>query len=247
MIKNKGKRAAPVAPPITPAATGGKGKRTLVDLPRQGDTKYPRTESSDNSGKGENPPDEPIGTKMFKSALLNSSQSKGAYKGKGKFGKDKGKWPYNMGSRSYVNYGPNQNIPNLIRDLEHPGTTECPLKSIPFRLPVPLRLMGHVITTSPKDSWFKDRIRGDVVTDEHRETYRHALECMRQAIQSPDNRLIQDQHTGGWINFECSFVAANEVNQYANWNYYPDPSEKLGDFIRVLRKRPTRQGMIPDL
>jgi hypothetical protein len=56
VIKNKGKRAAPVAPPITPATTGGKGKRTLVDLPRQGGAKYPRTESTDDSGKGENPP-----------------------------------------------------------------------------------------------------------------------------------------------------------------------------------------------
>ena len=256
VIKNKGKRAAPVAPPITPASTGGKGKRTLVDLPIQGDPKYPRTESSDNSGKGEKPPDEPIGAQTFKSALLSQNQNKGASKGKGKSGKDKGKWPYNMGSRSYVN-SDHQNIPSLnvdksmiiwdIRDLEHPGTTECPLKSVAFRLPVPLRLMGHVIATSPKDSWFKDRIYEDVVTNEHRETYRHALECMRQAIQSPDTRLIQDQKTGGWINFECSFVAANEVNQYPNWYYYPDPSEKLGDFIRVLRKRPTRQGMTPEL
>jgi hypothetical protein len=165
-----------------------------VDLPIQGDPKYPRTESSDNSGKGENPPDEPIGAKTFRSALLNGSQNKGAYKGKGKYGKDKGKWPYNMGSRSYVNPDSNQNIPALnvdrkmiiwdIRDLEHPGTSECPLKSVAFRLPVPLRLMGHVIATSPKDSWFKDRIRGDVVTDEHRETFRHALECMRATSDS---------------------------------------------------------------
>ncbi len=29
--------------------------------------------------------------------------------------------------------------------------------------------------------------------------------------------------------------------------YYPDPSEKLGDFIRVLRKRPTRPGTTPEL
>jgi hypothetical protein len=239
VIKNKGKRAAPVAPPITPAATGGKGKRTIVDLPRQGDTKYPRTESSDNSGKGEKPPDEPIGTKTFKSALLNSTQNKGAVKGKGKYGKDKGKWPYNMGSRSYVNSGLNQNIPDLdvdrrmvffdIRDLEYPGTTEFRLKTVPFKLPAPLRLMSQVITASPKYSWFKSRIREAVVTDEHRETYRHALECMRQAIQSPDNRLIQDQHTGGWIDFECRLVPANDVNRFANWNHYPDPSEKLGD------------------
>ena len=88
----------------------GKGKRILVDLPIQGDPKYSRTESSDNSGKGEKPPDEPIGAQTFKSALLSSSQNKGASKGKGKSGKDKGKWPYNMGSRSYVNPGPNQNI-----------------------------------------------------------------------------------------------------------------------------------------
>ncbi len=88
--------------------------------------------------------------------------------------------------------------------------------------------MDKVVATPPKDSWFKDRIYEDVVTNEHRETYRHALECMRQAIQSPDTRLIQDQKTGGWIDFEASFVAANEVNQYPNWYYYPDPSEKLG-------------------
>ena len=70
---------------------------------------------------------------------------------------------------------------------------------------------------------------------------------MRQVIQFPENRLIQDQHTGGWIDFECRFVPANEVNRFANWYYYPDPSEKLGDFIRVLRKRPTRPGTTPEL
>ncbi len=229
----------------------------MTDLPRQGDAKYPRTESSEDSGKGENPPDEPLGTKTFKSALLNSSQNKGASKGKGKYGKDKGKWPYNMGSRSYVTPSPNRNIPDLntdsrlvffdIRDLKHPGTTECPLKTVPFKLPAPLRLMSQVITAPPKDSWFQSRIREAVVTNEHQETYRHALECMRQAIQSTDNRLIQDQHTGGWIDFECRFVPANEVNRFASWYYYPDPSEKLGDFIQVLRKRPARPGTTPEL
>jgi hypothetical protein len=55
--------------------------------------------------------------------------------------------------------------------------------------------MHQAITTSPEDAWIKARILEAVVTDAHRETYRHALERMRQALQSPLNRLIQDVNT----------------------------------------------------
>jgi hypothetical protein len=53
VIESKGKRAAPAAQPDPPASAGGKGKRALKDLLRQGDAKYPKTDGSDNSGPGE--------------------------------------------------------------------------------------------------------------------------------------------------------------------------------------------------
>jgi hypothetical protein len=94
--------------------------------------------------------------------------------------------------------------------------------------------MNQAIITAPPMTWYASRILESVVTDRQKEIYRHALKCMRQAIQSPLNRLIQNQHTGGWIDFEHNFVSANEINRYAYWCYFPDTSEKLGDFIRVI-------------
>ncbi len=52
VIENKGKRAAPAAQPNPPASAGGKGKITLEELPIQGDTKYPRTESLRHAPRG---------------------------------------------------------------------------------------------------------------------------------------------------------------------------------------------------
>jgi hypothetical protein len=112
VIKNKGKRAAPTAQLSTPVTTRGKGKKSLEDFPRPGNTKHPRTQASESSGKEEKPPDGPIGTKTFRNALLNNthdgpyygqSQNKGTFKGKGK----RGKPPNNMGSRYYVHPSPN--------------------------------------------------------------------------------------------------------------------------------------------
>jgi hypothetical protein len=104
--------------------------------------------------------------------------------------------------------------------------------------------MHQAITTLPEDAWIKSRILETVVTDEHRETYRHALECMRQAIQSPFNRLIQDVNTGDWHDCEGYFAPANALNRYANWYYYPLTNvDQLGDYIRVLRNRPYTRGI----
>ena len=256
VIENKGKRAAPAAQPDPPAPAGGKGKRTLEDLPRQGDAKFPKTDGSDNSGPGESSSQGTIGNRTFKSALLNNapsglpygkSQNKGAHKGKGKYSQGI------KGTRHYVRPAPNLNIPSYdaggeikiydIRDLEYPGTQNCTIKTVAHKEPTSGRTMHQAITIPPVDTWIIPRILETVVTDEHRETYRHALECMRQALQSPLNRLIQDEKTGGWLDCEGYFAPAATVNRYANWYYYPDTCvDQLGDYIRVLRKRPVTRG-----
>jgi hypothetical protein len=120
-----------------------------------------------------------------------------------------------------------------VRDLDSPGTIGCTLKTVAFNKPTPTRFMGQAITIPLENAWFRSRILETVVTDEHREIYRHALECMRQAIQSPQNRLIQDQHTGGWKDYEDNFVPANARNQYANWYYYYPEAERIIQYFNI--------------
>ncbi len=165
VIENKGKRAAPAAHPEPPASTGGKGKRTLEDLPRQGDAKYPKTDGSDNFGPGESSSQGPIGNRTFKSALLHSapigpsygkSQNKGAFKGKGKYSQSI------KGARHYVHPTPNLNIPAFdvggvirmydIKDLEHPGTADCTIKTVALKEPTSSRYMHQAIITPPEDA-----------------------------------------------------------------------------------------------
>ena len=62
--------------------------------------------------------------------------------------------------------------------------------------------MNQPILSPPSDTWLKPRVEGGIYTPAHREIYQHALECMRQAIQSPYDRLVQDRYTGGWLNCE---------------------------------------------
>ncbi len=170
VIKNKGKRAAPAAQPDPLASARGKRKRTLKDLPREGDTKYPKMDGSDNSGPEEKPSHEPIGNRTFKSALLNStpigssygkSQNKGAFKGKGKHAQS------NKGARYYVYPTPNLNIPALdtggvirlynVKDLEHPGTADCTLKTVGFKEPTSSRYMHQAITKLVRIAHTQDR------------------------------------------------------------------------------------------
>ena len=104
--------------------------------------------------------------------------------------------------------------------------------------------MHLAITVPPVDTWIIPRILETVVTDDHREAYRHALECMRQALQSPWSRLIQDETTAGWRDCEGYFAPANALSRYANWHYYPESGvDQLGDYVRVLRQRPYTRGI----
>jgi hypothetical protein len=108
--------------------------------------------------------------------------------------------------------------------------------------------MNQAIHTPPSDTWLKPRVEGGIVTPVIRDIYLHALECMRQAIQSPYDRLIQDRYTGGWHDCEGRFAppsAAREKIPY--WYNLPYESNKLGDFIRVLRNRPCKMGVVPQL
>ncbi len=134
-----------------------------------------------------------------------------------------------------------------MEDLEHPGSEISNLKMIAYKLPTSNRFMRQPLASPPSDTWLKPRIEG-TVSSSHREIYHHALECMRQAIQSPYDRLIQDRYTGGWLDCEGIFVPLpEERNKYPLWYYLPNESKQLGDFIKVLRSRPCKPGAIPDL
>jgi hypothetical protein len=108
--------------------------------------------------------------------------------------------------------------------------------------------MSQPVASPPSDTWLKPRVENGIVNPAHREIYHHALECMRQAIQSPYDRLIQDRYTGGWLDCEGVFVPLpEERNKYPLWYFLPHESHKLGDFIKVLRNRPCKPGAAPDL
>ncbi len=95
-----------------------------------------------------------------------------------------------------------------LMDLEFPGSTECTFKTVPYKTPTANRFMHEPIRTLPTKTWLKPRldIPETLITDEHQRVYLHALECIRQVIQSPCERVIQDRDTGGWINCEVKFV-----------------------------------------
>ncbi len=172
--------------------------------------------------------------------------------------KSKGKYGSSMGWRYNAHREPS-NVPALIspgpgiqfywiKDLECPGTERCDLRTVDYKLPTSTRFMNQAIHTPPSDTWLKPRVEGGIVTPAIRDTYLHALECMRQAIQSPYDRRIQDRHTGGWHDCEGRFApptAPREKTPY--WYYLPYESNKLGDFIRVLRNRPCKMGVVPQL
>ena len=86
------------------------------------------------------------------------------------------------------------------------------------------------------------RIRLDIaeslITENHAQLYLHALECMRKAINSPYERVIQDRDTGGWINCEGQFVLPADQSMYTMPHQLPPDLDKYGDMVRVLRYRP---------
>jgi hypothetical protein len=135
-----------------------------------------------------------------------------------------------------------------MEDLEYPGSEISNLKMISYKLPTSIRFMSQPVASPPSDTWLKPIVEGGIVNPVHREIYHHALECMRQAIQSPYDRLIQGTYTGGWLDCEGIFVPLpEERNKYPLWYYLPNESKQLGDFIKVLRNRPCKAGVAPDL
>jgi hypothetical protein len=77
-----------------------------------------------------------------------------------------------------------------------------------------------------------------LITENHEQVCVHALECMRKAILSPYERLIQDRDTGGWINCEGQFVAPADQSMHSMPHSLPPDLEKYGDMVRVLRYIP---------
>ncbi len=241
VLKTKGKkRENPSPDSLPPSATTGKGKRKEDHTPRPGDIKHPRCEGS-STAETVIPPNQ-------------SFPSRGNTFSGGSKGKSKAKY---LGWR----HPPREpsNVPALttsgppiklfyMEDLEQPGSEISNLKLTAYKLPITSnRFMRQPLASPPSDTWLKPRIEG-TVSSSHREIYHHALECMRQAIQSPYDRLIQDRYTGGWLDCEGIFVPLpEERNKYPLWYYLPNESNKLCDFIKVLRDRPCKPGAIPDL
>jgi hypothetical protein len=71
-------------------------------------------------------------------------------------------------------------------DLEHPGSADCPYKTVPYKTPTANRFMHEPIRAIPQVSWLKSRLNlpETMITEDHKQTYLHALECIRQVIQS---------------------------------------------------------------
>jgi hypothetical protein len=126
-----------------------------------------------------------------------------------------------------------------LEELEHPGNS-CPIKTVPYKTPTSQRLMNEPIRTRPTHAWLKARtdVPETLITETHVQTYMHALECMRRAINSPYERVIQDRDTGGWINCEGQFVLPDDTHLYCMPHKLPVDLDKYGDLVRVLRYRP---------
>ena len=83
-----------------------------------------------------------------------------------------------------------------LEELENPGNS-CPIKTMPYKTPTSQRLMIEPIRIRPTHAWLKARtdVPETLITETHVQTYMHALECMRRAINSPYERVIQDRDT----------------------------------------------------
>ena len=177
-------------------------------------------------------------------------------KGKGKKGKGKGK-TYAEGHRyngniTGIGCTTPSNVPSLntgghiqfytLEELENPGNL-CPIKTVPYKTPTANRYMHEPIRTRPPNNWLKTRldIPETMITENHVQTYMHALECIRKTIQSPYERVIQDRDLGGWINCEGAFVRPEDLPMYPMSHHLPPDLDKYGDLVRVLRYRPPSQ------
>jgi hypothetical protein len=147
-------------------------------------------------------------------------------------GKDKGKGKdysvghrYNGNTASPSGVQTPSNVPSLtirpiqfftLMDLEFPGSTECTVKTVPYKTPTANRFMHNPIRILPTKAWVKPRLDlpETLITDEHQKAYLHALECIRLVIQSPYERVFQDRDTGGWINCEEKFVLPHDQHLY---------------------------------
>jgi hypothetical protein len=235
VLRTQGKKRENPSPTTLPlSATAGRGKRKDDHItPRPGDIKYPSTEEGSSSVENT---DTPKQNPPQKGSRSTSS------KGKGKYGSNMG-WRYNAHREpssvpALISSGPDVQF-YWIEDLECPGTERCDLKTVDYKLPTSTRFMSQAIHTPPSDTWLKPRVEGEIVTPAIREIYLHALECMRQAIQSPYDRLIQDRYTGGWHDCEGRFAppsAARDKIPY--WYSLPYESNKLDDFIYQGPEKP---------
>ncbi len=126
-----------------------------------------------------------------------------------------------------------------LEELENPGNS-CSLKTVPYKAPTSLRFMHEPIRIRPTNAWMKTRldIPESLITENHAQIYIHVLECMRKAIHSPFERVIQDRDTGGWINCEGQFLAPADQSMHSMPHSLPPDLEKYGDMVRVLRYRP---------
>ncbi len=241
VLITKGKKREKSSPDSLPPPTTGKGKRKEDHVPRPGDIKHPRFEGPSTAETVNHP---------NQSLLPRGNTFSGGGKGKNKGGKYLG-WRHPprepSGVPTLTTSGPP--IKSFwMEDLEYPGSEMCNLKMISYKLPTPSRFMSQPVASPPSDTWLKTRVENGIVTPALREIYHYALECMRQAIQSPYDRLIQDRYTGGWLDCEGGFVPLpEERNKYPLWYFLPQESNKLGDFIKVLRNRPCKPGATPDL
>ncbi len=96
----------------------------------------------------------------------------------------------------------------------------------------------------PTITWLKPRLDlpETMIAEDHKQLYLHALECIRKAIQSPYERVIQDRGTGGWINCEGQFVLPQDQHLYTMPHHLlPLDLDRYEDLVRVLRYRPTAQ------
>ncbi len=175
-----------------PAAGRGKGKRLGNAWPqhRPGNTKYPRTDNTPTQGSSSV---ENTGSGKGKSwHTLTNENIYFEHKGKGK-----GYCTGHRYSGNTVGTGVQtpSNVPSLttssiqlftLMDLEHPGSANCPFKSVPYKTPTANRFMHEPIRVLPKIAWLKPKLDlpKAMITDNHQRTYLHALECISKASHS---------------------------------------------------------------
>jgi hypothetical protein len=171
-----------------PAAGTGKGKRQGNALPqdRPSSNKYSRTDSTPVQ---ESSSVEYTGKGKGKGKWSNLAQEYVYFEPKGK-GKWKGKdWAighrYNGNITGPIGEGKPFNVPSLttspitfftLLDLEFPGSSECTLKTVPYKTPTLSRFMHQPIKTFPTKTWLKPRlgIPETAITGEHQKVYLNA-------------------------------------------------------------------------